>query len=103
MGTRHLKTDVERDGQKLAGEKQTLVFYMGLSQAPHIQQNLLKCGLSAAMPVALVENGTALKQRVVSGILSDLSELAGQVASPSLIIIGHVVALRDKLNWSSHH
>ena len=101
--TGHLKTDSELDWQNLAAEKQTLVFYMGLSQAPHIQQNLLKFGMSAAMPVALVENGTALKQRVVSGVLSDLSELAGQVASPSLIIIGHVVALRDKLNWFSHH
>ncbi len=51
------------------------------------------------MPVALVENGTSIKQRVVSGELSQLSELAQQVAGPALIIVGSVVALRDRLNW----
>jgi uroporphyrin-III C-methyltransferase/precorrin-2 dehydrogenase/sirohydrochlorin ferrochelatase len=51
------------------------------------------------MPVALVENGTSVQQRVVSGTLSELGELAQQVKSPSLIIVGRVVALRDKLKW----
>ncbi|SQB37054.1 siroheme synthase [Citrobacter koseri] len=55
------------------------------------------------MPVALVENGTAVKQRVVSGVLAQLGELAKQVESPALIIVGRVVALRDKLNWFSNH
>ncbi|WP_414165779.1 siroheme synthase CysG [Superficieibacter sp. BNK-5] len=101
--TGHLKTDSELDWKNLAAEKQTLVFYMGLSQASNIQENLIKFGMSADMPVALVENGTAIKQRVVSGVLSQLSSLAQQVESPSLIIVGRVVGLRDKLNWFSNH
>lgn len=101
--TGHLKTDSELDWKNLAAEKQTLVFYMGLSQASNIQENLIKFGMSADMPVALVENGTAIKQRVVSGALSQLSSLAHQVESPSLIIVGRVVGLRDKLNWFSNH
>ncbi|WP_435955606.1 siroheme synthase CysG [Dryocola sp. BD626] len=101
--TGHLKTGGELDWPSLAAEKQTLVFYMGLNQASAIQENLIAHGMPADMPVALVENGTAVKQRVVSGALSELGKLATQVQSPSLIIVGRVVALRDKLNWFSNH
>ncbi|HBI10811.1 MAG TPA: uroporphyrinogen-III C-methyltransferase [Franconibacter pulveris] len=99
--TGHLKTGGELDWHNLAAEKQTLVFYMGLNQAAAIQEKLLEHGMDAAMPVALVENGTSVKQRVVDGTLMQLGELAQQVESPSLIIVGRVVALRNKLNWFS--
>ncbi|WP_024558180.1 siroheme synthase CysG [Franconibacter pulveris 1160] len=99
--TGHLKTGGELDWHNLAAEKQTLVFYMGLNQAGAIQEKLLEHGMDAAMPVALVENGTSVKQRVVDGTLMQLGELAQQVESPSLIIVGRVVALRNKLNWFS--
>lgn len=59
--------------------------------------------MEANMPVALVENGTAITQRVVDGVLTQLSELAQQVESPALIVVGRVVALREKLNWFSSH
>jgi len=97
--TGHLKTGGELDWANLAAEKQTLVFYMGLNQAAAIQEQLIAHGMQADMPVALVENGTSVQQRVVSGALSQLGELAQQVKSPSLIIVGRVVALRDKLKW----
>ncbi len=101
--TGHLKSGGDLQWQNLAAEGQTLVFYMGLNQAATIQQNLMAHGMSPEMPVALVENGTAIVQRVVDGTLSQLGELAQQVQSPSLIIVGHVVALREKLNWFSSH
>lgn len=101
--TGHLKTGGELDWENLAAEKQTLVFYMGLNQAATIQAKLIESGMSAEMPVALVENGTSVQQRVVDGNLSQLGELAGQVASPALIIVGRVVGLRSKLNWFSNH
>lgn len=101
--TGHLKTGGELDWANLAAEKQTLVFYMGLNQAATIQAQLIAHGMESDMPVALVENGTSVKQRVVSGSLNELGELATQVASPALIIVGRVVALRDKLNWFSNH
>ncbi len=97
--TGHLKTGGELDWANLAAEKQTLVFYMGLNQAAAIQEQLIAHGMQADMPVALVENGTSVQQRVESGTLSELGELAQQVKSPSLIIVGRVVALRDKLKW----
>ncbi|MGN2425984.1 uroporphyrinogen-III C-methyltransferase [Raoultella sp. Lac2] len=101
--TGHLKTGGELDWQNLAVEKQTLVFYMGLNQASAIRENLIAHGMAADMPAAIVENGTAVSQRVVSGTLDQLDVLAQQMASPALIIVGRVVSLRDKLNWFSHH
>ncbi|MRS17106.1 uroporphyrinogen-III C-methyltransferase [Enterobacteriaceae bacterium RIT691] len=101
--TGHLKTGGELDWHNLAAEKQTLVFYMGLNQAATISEKLREHGMAVDTPVALVENGTAVTQRVVSGTLEALAELAQQVASPALIIVGSVVALRDKLNWFSNH
>ena len=97
--TGHLQQKNALEWEKLAAEQQTLVFYMGLSQAPHIQLQLMRHGMRADMPVALIENGTSTRQRVVTGTLDRLSELAQQVESPSLIIIGSVVSLRDRLRW----
>ncbi|EOC0587884.1 uroporphyrinogen-III C-methyltransferase [Cronobacter sakazakii] len=99
--TGHLKNGGEFDWHNLAAEKQTLVFYMGLNQAAAIQEKLIEHGMDPQMPVALVENGTSVKQRVVAGVLTELGALAQRVESPSLIIVGRVVALRDKLKWFS--
>lgn len=97
--TGHAKQDGKLDWACLAQGQQTLVFYMGLTQAADIQANLLKNGLTATTPVALVENGTTQRQRVITGELSSLSQLAKQVESPSLIIVGSVISLRKQLNW----
>ncbi|RRZ89797.1 siroheme synthase CysG [Erwinia sp. 198] len=97
--TGHVQKNGELDWQNLAAERQTLVFYMGLTQAAEIQRQLLAHGMSGGMPAALVENGTSTRQRVVTGQLSELAELATQAQSPSLIIIGRVVALREPLRW----
>ncbi|MFW0700935.1 siroheme synthase CysG [Pantoea sp. R13S299] len=97
--TGHLQKTGTLAWQTLAAEQQTLVFYMGLAQAGEIQQQLIKHGMRRDMPVALVENGTSTRQRVVTGTLDELEALAGQVISPSLMIIGSVVSLRDSLRW----
>ncbi|ORM75292.1 uroporphyrinogen-III C-methyltransferase, partial [Mixta gaviniae] len=97
--TGHRKQDASLDWANLAAGQQTLVFYMGLAQAGEIQRQLQAHGMAATMPVALVENGTSTRQRVVCGELRELEALAAQVNSPSLIIVGQVVALRDTLRW----
>lgn len=101
--TGHLKDGSHLDWQSLVAEKQTLVFYMGLSQAEAISQQLIKHGMDINMPVAIIEAGTTIKQKVLTGLLKDLTQLALQVHSPSLIIVGTVVALRKQLNWFSEH
>lgn len=97
--TGHVQNNASLDWENLAAERQTLVFYMGLSQAGEIQQQLIAHGMESDMPVALVERGTSTRQRVVSGTLAELSTLATQASSPTLIIVGRVVALRERLRW----
>ncbi|WP_392564936.1 siroheme synthase CysG [Orbus wheelerorum] len=101
--TSHLKDGSHLDWQSLAADKQTLVFYMGLSQAENIQKQLMLHGMEANTPAAIIEEGTTTKQKTISGSLQELSNMALQARSPSIIIIGSVVALREKLNWFSHN
>ena len=98
--TGHAKRDgQDPDWESLAKQRQTLVIYMGLMRSAHIQQQLLKHGLASSTPVALIERGTTAEQRVVRGNLSELSQLAQEVVSPSLMVIGEVAALADSLAW----
>ncbi|MGL4504241.1 MAG: uroporphyrinogen-III C-methyltransferase, partial [Aeromonas sobria] len=91
--------NIAQEWSALAAPHQTLVFYMGLAHAARIQDELQTHGMPGHTPVALVEQGTRLSQRVVRGELQQLAELAQRVRSPSLIIIGSVVTLADKLDW----
>ncbi len=56
---------------------------MGLNQAPAIREKLIAHGMAADMPAAIVENGTAVNQKVVTGTLERLDILAQQMASPA--------------------
>jgi siroheme synthase len=51
--------------------------------------------------VAIIENGTTKKQRIVKGTLSNIVEKAQEkeMKSPAIIIIGKVVSLQEKLAW----
>jgi len=86
---------------ELSATGQTLVFYMGLVGLPEICRQLIAHGRAASTPAALVQQGTTPEQRVFCGTLSNLSELVAQhqVKAPTLLIIGEVVSLREKLAW----
>ncbi|OUS12037.1 uroporphyrinogen-III C-methyltransferase [Gammaproteobacteria bacterium 53_120_T64] len=85
----------------LAVPNQTLVFYMSLVSLGDICSELVKHGLASDTPAALVEKGTTPQQRVVIGDLENLADkVAGlKVRAPTLLIIGHVVSLQNKLAW----
>ncbi|WP_421241356.1 siroheme synthase CysG [Aeromonas enteropelogenes] len=87
------------DWPLLAKDKQTLVFYMGLSSCATIREQLLAHGKGGDTPVALIERGTQPSQRVIRGTLDRLPELAVGVESPALIMVGSVVTLADQLAW----
>lgn len=98
--TGHCKKDgTEPNWASLASGNQTLVIYMGLMRSGLIQQRLIDHGRAADTPVALIERGTTQAQRVVRGRLEQLGELAEQVESPALIVIGEVTSLADSLSW----
>ncbi|WOE84665.1 siroheme synthase CysG [Aeromonas veronii] len=87
------------DWPLLAKDKQTLVFYMGLSSCATIREQLLAHGKAGNTPVALIERGTQPCQRVIRGTLDQLPALAVGVESPALIMVGSVVTLADRLAW----
>lgn len=100
--TGHLKDDsVNLNWTQLAMPNQTVVVYMGLIGLEQICEALITHGSSPDLPIALIEQGTTAKQRVLTGTLSTLPEKMKHefINSPSLIIIGNVVSLHKKLQW----
>ncbi|TXH91706.1 MAG: uroporphyrinogen-III C-methyltransferase [Pseudomonas sp.] len=100
--TGHLKDGTtDLPWSDLVAPGQTLVFYMGLVGLPQICQALIDHGRSADTPAALVQQGTTQNQRVFSGTLANLPQLVAEhdVHAPTLVIVGEVVTLRDKLAW----
>ena len=100
--TGHLKgEELTLDFDSMTAPNQTLVFYMGVSTAPLIAEELMKRGVKGDMPVAFVEKGTMPEQRVVTATLETLKETMAKedVQAPALLIIGTVVSLRAKLKW----
>ncbi|WP_133859219.1 MULTISPECIES: siroheme synthase CysG [Pseudomonas] len=100
--TGHLKDgSADLPWTDLVAPGQTLVFYMGLVGLPTICAQLIAHGKDPATPAALVQQGTTLNQRVFTGTLQDLPQLVAEheVHAPTLVIVGEVVALREKLAW----
>ncbi|MGI6408988.1 MAG: siroheme synthase CysG [Thiopseudomonas sp.] len=86
---------------ELVSTTQTVVFYMGLGTLPVIASQLVRNGRAAETPVAVIERGTTAQQRVILGTLDDIAKriMDERVESPSLIIVGEVVALKERLAW----
>lgn len=100
--TGHLKDDsINLDWDALARPNQTVVIYMGLLGLPILCKELVSHGLPAATPAAIVEHGTTVHQRVLVSTLETLPALATEAKfkPPSLIIVGNVVKLHEKMAW----
>jgi uroporphyrin-III C-methyltransferase/precorrin-2 dehydrogenase/sirohydrochlorin ferrochelatase len=97
----HRSGKLELNWNELAQPNQTLVFYMGLNGLETICEQLKKHGLESDMPVALIEKGTSDRQRVFTGNLDTLPNIvrSAEAKAPTLIIVGTVVSLHNKLKW----
>lgn len=87
--------------EKLATCTDTLVFLMGMQNLPEIVAKLVAHGLPEDTPVAVVKEGTRPEQKTVTGTLANIAEevaVAG-LGAPAVIVVGGVVALREKLRW----
>lgn len=75
--------------------KQTLVIYMGVSNADELAKKLCDNGVSKSLPVAIIERATLPGQRLIQTTLHRLStDIANLgVVTPALLIIGRVTAL----------
>ncbi|MDO8330637.1 MAG: siroheme synthase CysG [Fluviicoccus sp.] len=89
------------DWTRLTNPCETLVVYMGITQAPSIAAELMANGRCGDTPVAIIEKATTPQQKVHIGTLATLGELIANasVKPPALLIIGDVVKLHDKLKW----
>jgi uroporphyrin-III C-methyltransferase/precorrin-2 dehydrogenase/sirohydrochlorin ferrochelatase len=100
--TGHLKENTfNLNWEGIARHDQTIVIYMGLKGLPLLCDALIKHGLTAETPAAIVQHGTLPTQRVITGDLNTLPALAqaAHLKAPTLIIVGNVVKLREKLGW----
>ena len=92
---------VNLDWQSLVAPGQTLVFYMSLNGLPIICKNLLAAGLAPDLPVALIEKGTTLQQKVYVSTLKEMRALltTHEIHAPTIFIAGSVVSLHRTLRW----
>lgn len=101
--TGHLRSgeSLELDWHRYVDPQQTLVFYMGLHNLDAISSRLIAAGRAPQTPAALIENGSTPQQRRLLTTLQQLPAAARREAfqSPSLIVVGEVVALADELDW----
>ena len=104
--TAHCRDDEDNlDWPALAREKQTLAFYMGVGQLDALSRRLISHGRAPDTPFALIENGSRPEQRVLSGAVKDLPDLARAhgIRSPALLIVGEVAGLASRLQWFGRH
>lgn len=81
--------------EALAQTGGTLVVIMGVKHAPAITEALIKGGLSAATPAAVIQEGTTQTQRAFRCTLGEIPKTIADndVAPPAIYIIGEVAAL----------
>ena len=80
----------------------TLVFLMGLSRLEEICGGLLRAGMRADMPAAVLERGTCVGQRAVVSDVVHLPARAGEakVKAPAVVVVGEACSLAEKLSWA---
>ena len=91
--------DEDFDWTPLARTGQPIVLYMVMHNLERIVAAMLKAGIAATTPAAVIVSATTPKQRV---LVSTLEKLAGDVQAlmlepPAIVVIGEIVKLRDQL------
>ena len=89
------------DWAQIAKTEGTKIVLMGVSQIGEISTALIKHGMDAATPVAMVRWGTTGRQQTIEGTLKTIAGIVEEkkFKAPAVTIIGDVVKLRNKLNW----
>jgi siroheme synthase len=99
----YYKSDIvaESKWQELAQTDDTLVFYMSAETVSTVAEKLVANNISKKKKLAVIEQATTPFQQVhIYDLYADLKKLhSAQFASPSLVIIGNVVALHEQFAW----
>jgi uroporphyrin-III C-methyltransferase / precorrin-2 dehydrogenase / sirohydrochlorin ferrochelatase len=80
---------------------QTLALYMGVAQYAEIAAALIARGHDPETPVAVVENGTTDRQRVIRAVLRNLADAQEElaIAPPALLIVGETTRFAERFSW----
>ena len=97
------KNDVVTEAywRELANTDDTLVFYMSSETLDGVVENLLKHGITGDKLLAVIEQATTPMQQVhTTSLIGYENILKGKAfASPTLVMIGKVVALQERFAW----
>jgi uroporphyrin-III C-methyltransferase len=81
------------DWAALARPNQTVVIYMGLSNAAVIARRLIAAGRAASTPALIVENASLAGEQRVVAPLDRIGEAAEGLSGPAILIVGEAMAL----------
>lgn len=86
---------------RAAATVDTVVLLMGLDRLEQHVERLLSAGRAPHTPAAAISRATTRQQQVVTAPLADLAAAVrcADLVSPTLIVIGDVVAMHDALAW----
>lgn len=112
--TAHNRRDetTDMDFASMNDPTETLIFLMGLSKVAEIAEGLLAAGRNPMTAVAVISHATTPQQKTCIGNLTDIADRVVEegITSPAMIVVGNVVALREKLNfyekqplWGEHY
>jgi uroporphyrin-III C-methyltransferase len=87
--------------KELAATNDTLVFYMSAETSFHVAEKLTEFGIHPEKQIAVVEQATTPLQEIHTCSLYEFNKKYGntQFKSPSLVIIGKIVALHEQFKW----
>jgi len=93
--------DVQGIDWSKVGQSETLVIFMGIFAIREIAAEIQRHGRSGDTPAAAVRWGTRPDQETVAGTLATIADQieAAHMKPPATVIIGEVVALREKIEW----
>src|ERR1700730_2660854 len=83
------------------GQSETLVIFMGIFSIREIAAEIMRHGRSGETPAVAVRWGTRPDQQTVTATLATIADSIEQaeLKPPATVIIGEVVALREKIDW----
>lgn len=87
--------------EQMAKSVDTIVIMMGLARIGIICERLVKGGMDKKTPVAVIQNGTTPRQKMITGNVVNIANLVqkNKISPPTIIIIGNVVKLSKKIGW----
>ena len=93
--------DDELDFELLAQTPGTLVVFMGVAHLDRIASGLIAAGKDPQTPAAVIARGTQIDSESASGALEEIAQVAAELASPALLVIGDVVTVAAQLETAT--